>query len=562
MNPNHNSAEALSSLYEAFGLPESGPRYCFTEAGNGKRCSGALPDRRRPRINLLMQLLSLHEFANKDPIVSLSVERTITELASNLVCYLAPRGHAVRFKQDGKRDKNNQEYLILLLTSQFEQWQSKNANAGTSKSKLASNRDTDNSSQESSDQTDEDDVSSTSRQEKRQRPRLVREKPRDERELFQTPIRSRRLTSGGKRRGEESSKSLSRPSGSDDEFILSPESVASPDPDDLFTPLSAASTPCSLASTTEFESRRPSFRGSDRKRQNVSPTRGADVDGLTRDMRRKLNLVDLVSDGEYDPEKEYDSDEESDFDDFEEEGDFDEESERDEEGESDDESSSDAESLNAKSDEETTARSPSQPMKFSLKRKQHIRKILKHMAKPVEEDRRNPGWVYGFTDPSAPGHIKIGYSKESAERRIKEWIRTCGHKELNIEFKAKMPYAVQKMEGLIHLTLHMEREYAWCPSKKCKKEHNEWFEISHKEAWSVVGTWQKFSELMPYTESGDLDDVWSDIVARALRDGPCSSSSKEWLKTELLTIISKQERVAKSGRRKSRKTKKGIFDDS
>ncbi|CAG7564827.1 unnamed protein product [Fusarium equiseti] len=561
MSPNHDSAEALSSLYAAFELAESGTRYCFTEDGDGEPCSGALPDTRRPRINILMQLLSLHELANKDPIVSLSVRRTITELASKLVCYRAPKGHAERFRRDGKVDKNNQEQLIDSLSSKFEEWQSKNANAGTSKSKRASNQDTCDSSQESSDQTDEDDVSSTRRQDKRQRPRLVREKPRDERELFQTPVRSRRSTSGGKRRGEESSKSLSGPYGSDDKFILSPESVASPDPDDIFTPLSAASTPCSLASTTEFESRRCSFRGSDRKRQNVSPTRGADVDSLTRDMRRKLNLVDLVSDGEYDPEEEYDSDEESDFDDFDE-GDFDEESERDEEGESDDKSSSDAQSLDAESDEETTARSPFQPMKFSLKRKQHIRKILKHMAKPVEEDRRNPGWVYGFADPSAPGHIKIGYSKKSAERRIKEWTRKCGHKELNIEFKAKMPYAVQKMEGLIHLTLHMEREYAWCPSKKCKKEHNEWFEISHKEAWSVVGTWQKFSELMPYTESGDLDDVWSDIVARALRDGPCSSSSKEWLETELLTIISEQERVAKSGRRKSRKTKKGIFDDS
>jgi hypothetical protein len=562
MNPNHSSTEALSSLYEAFGLAESGLRYCFTEDGDGEPCSGALPDTRRPRINILMQLLSLHEFANKDPIVSLSVKRTIAELASKLVCYRAPRGHAVRFKQDGKRDKNNQEDLILLLSSKFKQWQSKNANAGTSKNKRASNQDTRDSRQESSDQTDEDDVSSTSRQEKRQRPRLVREKPRDERELFQTPVRSRRLTSGGKRRGEESSQSLSHPSGSDDEFILSPESVASPDPDDLFTPLSAASTPCSLASTTEFESRRCSFRGSDRKRQNVSPTRGANVDNLTRDMRRKLNLVDLVSDGESDPEEECDSVEESDFEDFDEEGDFDEESEPDEEGESDDESSSDAQSLDAKSDEETAACSPFQPMKFTLKRKQHIRKILKRMAKPVEEDGRNPGWVYGFTDPSAPGHIKIGYSKKSAERRIQEWIRTCGHKELNIEFKAKMPCAVQKMEGLIHLTLHMEGEYAWCPSKKCKKTHKEWFEISHKEAWSVVKTWQKFSMLMPYTKSGILDNIWADIVAGALRGEPCSSSSKEWLETELLTMISKQERLAKSGRRKSRRMKKDIFDDS
>jgi hypothetical protein len=204
-------------------------------------------------------------------------------------------------------------------------------------------------------------------------------------------------------------------------------------------------------------------------------------------------------------------------------------------------------------------------MKFALK-KQPIRDILEHMAKPVEVGSRrvgrSPGWVYGFTDPSAPGHIKIGYSQGSAEQRLQEWIRNCGHEELNLEFEAKMPCAVQKMEQLIHLTLHMEQEYAWCRSRKCERRHKEWFKISREEAWSVVKTWQKFSKLIPYTESGCLDDIWSDIVARALQDEPCSSSSKEWLETELLTIISKPERAVKSGSRKSRKMKKGIFDDS
>ena len=525
MNPNHNPAEALSSLYEAFGLPESGSRCCFTEDGYGEPCSSTLPDTRRPRINLLMQLLSLHESANKDPIVSLSVEKTITELASKLVCYRAPRGHAVMFKKD----------LVLLLSSKFKEWQSKNANAGTSKSEQVSNQDTHDPSQKSSDRKDENEVSSTSMHEKRQRPRLVREKPRDERDLFQTPVRGRRLTCGGKRRGEESSKSLSRPSDSDDEFIISPESIASPDPDELFTPLSAASTPCSLASTMEFESRRYPSRNSHRKRQDVSPTRRADladIDNLERDMRRKLNLVDLVSDGESD------SDEEGDFD---------------EEGGSDEESSSDVQSLDAKSDEETTARSLFQPMTFAPKRKQPIRDILEKMTERAK-DWRNPGWIYGFTDPSAPGHIKIGYTKDSVEERKQKWIRTCGHKELNIEFKVQMPCAIRRMERLIHLTLHMEREDAWCPFEECKKKHKEWFEISHKEARGVVEIWQKFSKLMPYHESGYLDKTWSVIVATALRKGPCSSSSKAWLEKEFIPIISKQQvRLAKSDGRKSRK---------
>ncbi|KAJ4012903.1 hypothetical protein NW752_006175 [Fusarium irregulare] len=519
MKPNHNSAEALSSLYEAFGLPESGTMPCFAGAADGESpCREALPNRRRSFINILMQLLSLHEFARKDPVVSQSLEKAITDLALKLVCNLPPKSHAVRFKRD----------LISLLSSKFEQWQSENANAGISKSKRASNQDTRHSSQESGDQTDKDDVLSTSRQEKRQRPELAREKPRDERELFQTPVRGRRLTSGGKGRGGESSKSPPRPSDSDDEFIISPESIASPDPDELFTPLSAASTPCSLASTMEFESRRYPFRNSHRKRQDVSPTRRADlagVDSLERDMRRKLNLVDLVSD------RESDSDEE---------GGFDEEGE---EGESDDEISSDIQRLDAKSDEETTARSLFQPMRFVPKRKEHIRKILEQMAKRAKraKDGRNHGWIYGFTDASAPGHIKIGYTKDSVEKRKQKWIRTCGHEELNLEFEAEMPCAVERMEQLVHLTLHMEREDAWCPFKECKKKHKEWFEISRKEAESVVKMWQRFSKLMPYHESGYLDDIWSAIVATALRDGPYSSSSKEWLEKELLAIISEQE---------------------
>ncbi|GKT98868.1 hypothetical protein FLAG1_00713 [Fusarium langsethiae] len=555
MKPNGSSSDALSSLYEAIGCSQDGKICCFAQAQGDKLCISTLPEIRRKKINPLLQTLALYELGSKDPNAAQTVERALAELTRSLVCNRPIIPHAVKFELGGKRYKDSMEYVYFMLTSNFKSWQlerkveeqrnyrqhtpnrasrrslaTSKGYASSSKNVRCSDEDTYDSSYEDSEETDDDDseeagddseeasdgdVCDTMKRQKLQRPKLVRESPQGERDLLVTPVRSRRtrnryMAHNGTKAPEESSEPSSSLSPGDDEFIVSPASVTSPDPSELFTPLSTVSTPDSLASTVGFESRRSSFRTSYRKRQDASPTRGAeltDLDILSRDMRLKLNLSRSISGKE---------------------GDF------------DDERSPDTQSQNAESEKEVATRStPLQLIRF-VPRKQPVRKILESMAKSPGERGFGPGWVYGFTDPRQLGHIKIGYTEYPVETRMEEWKR-CGWEPF-VEFDVAMPCAPKKMERLIHLTLHMEEQEASCPAASCTKKHKEWFKISTGEAKEVVEIWKKFSELTPYAESRKLDDIWQSIVT-AQQAKPWPSGTKTWLKKELLTIVSKETKL-------------------
>ncbi|KAM0382887.1 hypothetical protein ACHAPY_003518 [Fusarium culmorum] len=560
MEPNDSSSNALSSLYEAIGLSEGDTTMrCFGQAQGDIYCVTPLPNTRKPKIKRLLQNLARYELGSECPDAALTVEMTLAELTKNLICLGPIKPHAIKFEIHRKSYKNNVEYVYFLLTSKFESWQlerkaekqrnnrqhtptrtlqksltklnghesnSKNvgySGGGAYDSSYGDGEETDDEISEEEDdgcneETKDEDVFDTRIREKLQRPKLVRESPQGERDILVTPVRcrrgrNRRMVHSGTKAANESFESPSSLPPSDDEFIVSPASVTSPDPSELFTPLSTVSTPDSLASTLGFESRRSSSRISHRKRQDASPTRGAeprDLDILSKDMRRKLNLSGSISGKE------------EDF---------------------DDESSSDTQSQNSESDKEAATRPKlRQPIMFSPKN-QPAHEVLKCMRKSPGKKGFGSGWIYGFTDPTIRGrHIKIGYTGDSVEKRMKEW-ETCGYKPI-VKFEVHMPFAVKKMEGLIHRTLHKEAEYASCPAESCKKKHREWFNISKREAKGVVEMWKKLSELEPYTETRQLNDIWQGIATAQLAK-PWSPDAKVWLKEELLTIVSKEEKLAK-----------------
>ncbi|EKJ76485.1 hypothetical protein FPSE_03327 [Fusarium pseudograminearum CS3096] len=559
MKPNDSSSNALSSLYEAIGLSEGDTTMrCFGQAQGDIYCVTPLPNTRKPKIKRLLQNLARHELGSECPDAARTVEMTLAELTKNLICLRPIKPHAVKFEIHRKSYKNNMEYVYFLLTSKFESWQLErkaeeqrnnrqhtptrtlqkslaklNGHESNSKNVGYSGEDAYDSSYGDGDERDDEiseeddgcseetkdeDVFDTRIREKLQRPKLVRESPQGERDILVTPVRCRRernqrMVHSGTKAAKDSYDSPSSLSPSDDEFIVSPESVTSPDPSELFTPFSTVSTPGSLASTVEFESRRSSSRISHRKRQDASPTRGAestDLDILSKDMRRKLNLSGSLSGTE------------EDF---------------------GDEGSSDTQSQNCESDKEAATRPKfRQPIIFFPKN-QPVHEILKYMRKSPGKKGFGPGCIYGFTDPTIRGrHIKIGYTDGSVEKRMKEW-ETCGYKPI-LKFEVPMPCAVKKMEGLIHSTLHIEAEYASCPAESCKKKHREWFNISKREAKGVVEMWKRFSELMPYTETRQLNDIWQGIATAQLAK-PWSPDAKVWLKEELLAIVSKEEKLAK-----------------
>ncbi|CEF84645.1 unnamed protein product [Fusarium graminearum] len=559
MEPNDSSSNALSSLYEAIGLSEGDTTMrCFGQAQGDTYCVTPLPKTRKPTMKRLLQNLARYELGSECPDAALTVEMTLAELTKNLICFRPIKPHAVKFEIHRKSYKNNMEYVYFLLTSKFESWQlerkaekqrnnrqhtptrtlqksltklngheSNSKNVGRSSedaydSSYGDGEETDDeiSKEEDdgrSEEMDDEDVFDTRIREKLQRPKLVRESPQVERDILVTPVRcrregNRRMIHSGTKAAKDSFESPSSMSPSDDKFLVSPASVTSPDPSELFTPLLTVSTPDSLASTVGFESRRSSSRISHRKRQDASPTRGAestDLDILSKDIRRKLNLSGSIPGNE------------EDF---------------------DDEGNSDTQSQDSESDKEAATRPKlRQPIIFFPKN-QPVHKILKYMRQSPGEKGFGSGYIYGFTDPTVRGHhIKIGYTGGGHDRM--EEFKTCEY-EPSVEFKVYMPYASMKMEGLIHRTLHMEAEYASCPAKSCETKHREWFKISKREAKEVVEIWKKFSELMPYTETRQLNDIWQGITTAQLAK-PWSSDAKVWLKEELLTIVSKEKRLAK-----------------
>ncbi|CEI40609.1 hypothetical protein FVEN_g1585 [Fusarium venenatum] len=557
MKPKDSPSDALSSLRKAIGLSDGDTIRCFAQAQDDKYCIGTLPNTRKKKNNTLLQTLALYELGSEGPYAAQTVETTLAELTQNLICRRPIISHAAKFEVDGKRYKDNLEYVYFLLTSKFANWQlerkaeelwnnrqhtpTRTSQKPMAKSKgYASNsknvrcsdedayEDSEETDDESSEESGDEDVFDTTKREKLQGPKLVRESPHGERDLLVTPVRSRRtrnrrMVSRSTRAVEGYFEPPLSPSPSDDGFIVSPASVTSPDPSELFTPLSAVSTPDSLDSSVGIESRWSSFRTSYRKRQDASPTRRAELtnlDILSKDMTRKLNLSRSISDKEED---------------------------------SDDESSSDTQGQNSGSSQKAaTGPTPRQLITFHRKI-QPVRDILECMAKSPGKTGFASGWIYGFTDPTIQGdHIKIGYTKYPVARRMREWER-CGYKPL-VKFEVSMPCAVKKMEKLIHYTLHIEEEYASCPATSCKKRHGEWFNISEGDAQGVVEIWGKFSNLMPYTETRQLNDIWKSIVTAQLAK-PWSSGTKTWLKEELLTIVSKEAKLQDNLEKKKQERK-------
>ncbi|KAM0348985.1 hypothetical protein ACHAPU_003919 [Fusarium lateritium] len=166
------------------------------------------------------------------------------------------------------------------------------------------------------------------------------------------------------------------------------------------------------------------------------------------------------------------------------------------------------------------------------------------------------GYIYCFPDKSAPGYLKIGSTKskkiqEATEeppssknkddknftmlKRIQEWKRKCKH-DIEYKFILFMPYAVRRMESLIHRTLHKEQRDTICRAQKCKAKHREWFEIPEDEAEHVAKVWYEFSELEPYDREGRLKEDWRSY-ASSPRNEDASVTTRDWLETECVVAL-------------------------
>jgi len=117
---------------------------------------------------------------------------------------------------------------------------------------------------------------------------------------------------------------------------------------------------------------------------------------------------------------------------------------------------------------------------------------------------------YIFDSDSSLDHVKIGWTRQSAQGRLAGWSE-CGYTP-NLLFTVDLVPHAQRAETLVHYELIKERRWGR-NCQACQRSHIEWFEVSIKRAREVVGDWAKFMKLAePYDLEGFLKDQWHDFV--------------------------------------------------
>ena len=129
----------------------------------------------------------------------------------------------------------------------------------------------------------------------------------------------------------------------------------------------------------------------------------------------------------------------------------------------------------------------------------------------VNTKQYHSGFVYAFCWPVERGYIKIGYAKDSVDKRIKKWEDCFPELELiPLQDKSKVPWP-ERMEKLIHLELNAQRCSMYC--QLCNADHIEWFKMTAQHASRIIETWTVISTAgQLYGQDGRLSRSWKTII--------------------------------------------------
>lgn len=109
------------------------------------------------------------------------------------------------------------------------------------------------------------------------------------------------------------------------------------------------------------------------------------------------------------------------------------------------------------------------------------------------------GYIYIFWFPGQLGHVKIGRAKNPTER-LKQWNEQCKriHNFHISSYKSDLQEVahVSRVERLIQVELKNKRKHSKCDG--CGKDHQEWFEVSEREAVAVFQKWRDWIVQEPY----------------------------------------------------------------
>lgn len=166
-----------------------------------------------------------------------------------------------------------------------------------------------------------------------------------------------------------------------------------------------------------------------------------------------------------------------------------------------------------------------------------LQKLKEYLKRPLGEEDKKDGYIYGFQIENC-AYTKIGWAgprktksslEDSFDERMDEHHRRGWHNP-KVVLKKLVPHA-HRVEKLIHYHLEAGRLKEKCPCQggKCAHAtHNEWFNVSLDEIYTVVIAWKHWILQSPYTEISPfmLSSDWRDRVDSIVVEG----SGDHWLK--------------------------------
>jgi hypothetical protein len=177
------------------------------------------------------------------------------------------------------------------------------------------------------------------------------------------------------------------------------------------------------------------------------------------------------------------------------------------------------------------------PFRADIGPERELKALLRLSLQHVGQRTNRAGWIYGFRRVSEPDYLKVGVTLaptaggpappavHPVDARIAKWQSDCGA-TLEEVFRAYMPCAARRIEGLIHAQHLSLRRVQDPPCGRCRDavrnrhgRHNEWFEtggaLGEARLRAAVETWRLWSEERPYDGFGRISAFWADKTLRA-----------------------------------------------
>ncbi|PMD22044.1 hypothetical protein NA56DRAFT_110304 [Hyaloscypha hepaticicola] len=175
---------------------------------------------------------------------------------------------------------------------------------------------------------------------------------------------------------------------------------------------------------------------------------------------------------------------------------------------------------------------PWRPKKNPRQINSSIHKCIKKRLRPTKElvdqltNKPEPGWIYVFESPqNAPGHVKIGKTKDEPQKRLAEW-EMCGITPIELEDSDRNPFEhYSVVESLISAELHNQRRTYECEFHHKPVKHGEWYEIENQIALDSVSRWRQWIKYQkPFDDRGFLTPYWHWRVQKV----PKSIDNVDW----------------------------------